>query len=84
MRVRGRELCKVAPEQVRGDNAISTVSGSFAATAAQDDATGSVYGDPGTGAGVTCSRDRHWTLSPGSEAGAKGKNRLRSFISAPG
>ena len=38
VRVRGRELCKVAPEQVRGDNAISTVSGSFAATAAQDDA----------------------------------------------
>gem|GEM_PF-4945557 len=42
VRVRGRELCKVAPEQVRGDNAISTVTGSFAATAAQDDATGSV------------------------------------------
>ena len=49
MRERGRDLCKVAPEQVRGDSVVlSTVTGSFAATAAQDDATGSVYGDAGT------------------------------------
>ena len=42
-------------------NPMKTVTGSFATLRMTQGRT--VQGGPGTGAGVTCSGDRHWTLS---------------------